>query len=93
MIVSRYSLELEDIPADFFADPDGDWTYEELVLASGFDPETQGVCIGALTQEFGGHPEGSAVVTITARRRPYVAIIECPPLPEESTARAIVRVA
>jgi hypothetical protein len=73
----RYRLELEEVPADFFADPDGEWTYEELVAASGFDAEKQTVCIGALTQAFRGHPAGAAVVTTAERDGRYVAIVEC----------------
>ncbi|HEX2882839.1 MAG TPA: hypothetical protein VHO25_25140 [Polyangiaceae bacterium] len=80
----RYRLELEEVPADFFADPDGEWTYEELVTASGFDAETQTVCIGALTQAFRGHPAGAAVVTTAERHGRYVAIIECA-LPDVAT--------
>src|SRR5688500_9526090 len=33
MCVTCYQLALEDVPADFFADPDGSWTYEALVAA------------------------------------------------------------
>jgi hypothetical protein len=77
MHVSRYSLALENIPADFYADPDGSWTYEALLVAAGFSPD-QGVAIGALRTAFNGHPEGSAVVTLNAESRPYVAIVECP---------------
>jgi hypothetical protein len=77
MHVSRYSLALESIPADFYADPDGSWSYEALLAAAGFSVE-QGVAIGALRAPFNGHPDGSAVVTLNAESRPYVAIIECP---------------
>lgn len=73
----RYRIELDEVPTDFFADPDGEWTYEELVAASGFDAETHTVCIGALTQPFRGHPAGSAVITIAERTGRYVAIVEC----------------
>jgi hypothetical protein len=73
----RYRIELDEVPADFFADPDGEWTYEELVIASGFDMETQTVCIGALTQPFRGHPAGAAVITTAERDGRYVAIVEC----------------
>ena len=75
--VSRYRLSLEAVPADFFADPDGSWTFEALASAAGFTSE-RGVAIGALREEFRGHPEGAAVVTLNAEARPYVAIVECP---------------
>lgn len=77
MHVSRYQLALEAIPADFYADPDGRWTYEELAFAAGFELD-QGVAIGALKECFNGHPDGSAVVTLNAESRPYIAIVECP---------------
>src|SRR5688572_9062263 len=75
--VSRYRISLEAVPADFFADPDGSWTFEALAGAAGFASET-GVAIGALREDFRGHPEGAAVVTLNAETRPHVAIIECP---------------
>lgn len=75
--VACYAVALEAFPVDFFADPDGRWTYEGLAEAAGFSLE-QGVAIGVLSQDWFGHPEGSAVVTINAEARPYVAIVECP---------------
>ena len=77
MKVSRYQVSLKQVPVDFFADPDGLWDFESLAEAAGFDPD-QGVAVGALTGDFRGHPAGAAVVTLNAKRRPYVAIIECP---------------
>ena len=77
MRVSYYALSLEQVPADFFADPDGAWSYELLSRAAGFASHS-GVAIGALKAEFNGHPEGAAVVTLNALTRPYVAIVECP---------------
>jgi hypothetical protein len=77
MRVRRYEVSLDAVPVDFFADPDGAWSYESLVQAAGFVIE-DGVGIGALSAPFGGHPEGAAVVTLNAAARPYVAIIECP---------------
>jgi hypothetical protein len=76
MRVSYYAMPLERIPCDFFADPDGRWTYEALKQAARFTED--GVAIGALKRSFNGHPEGSAVVTLNSEARPYVAIIECP---------------
>lgn len=77
MRVSYYALALEQIPADFFADPDGAWSYELLSRAAGFAYHHD-VAIGALRSPFNGHPEGAAVVTLNALSRPYVAIVECP---------------
>jgi hypothetical protein len=77
MRVAFYALPLEQIPADFFADPDGSWTFDALVKAAGFS-SGQGVAIGALRQPFNDHPDGAAVVTLNSEARPYVAIIECP---------------
>jgi hypothetical protein len=77
MRVSCYRVALEQVPADFFADPDGAWTYESLAEAAGFG-ETADVAIGALKSSFRGHPDGAAVVTLNAVDRPYVAIVECP---------------
>lgn len=75
--VACYAVALEQFPVDFFADPDGRWTYEGLAEAAGFSIE-QGVAIGVLSHDHFGHPEGSAVVTLNAESRPYVAIVECP---------------
>lgn len=75
--VACYALPLERIPADFYADPDGSWSYESLARGAGF-AQTQGVAIGALRDAFLDHPAGSAVVTLNAEARPYVAIVECP---------------
>ncbi|HTM46203.1 MAG TPA: hypothetical protein VL137_14685 [Polyangiaceae bacterium] len=90
MKTARYRMKLSEIPVDFFADPDGEWTYEALVEASGFDGETQTVCIGALTAPFEGHPEGSAVITITQRRGRSVVIVECDRVAQTSPAVAVV---
>jgi hypothetical protein len=77
MRVTYYALALDQVPVDFFADPDGAWSYELLSRAAGFTSHS-GVAIGALKAEFNGHPEGAAVVTLNALTRPYVAIVECP---------------
>ena len=74
---ARYAVSLDQVPVDFFADPDGAWTWSELAEAAGFAPDA-GIAIGALRRSFNGHPAGSAVVTLNAAQRPYVAIIECP---------------
>ena len=75
--VTYYALALDKVPADFFADPDGAWSYDLLARAAGFASHS-GVAIGALKADFNGHPEGAAVVTLNALTRPYVAIVECP---------------
>ncbi len=77
MKVSYYALALDQVPADFFADPDGAWSYDLLARAAGFASHS-GVAIGALRSAFNGHPDGAAVVTLNALTRPYIAIIECP---------------
>src|SRR5664279_2729877 len=69
MQVSYYALPLEQVPADFFADPDGAWSYDLLARAAGFASHS-GVAIGALKAGFNGHPEGAAVVTLKALTRP-----------------------
>jgi hypothetical protein len=76
MRVAYYAMPLERIPCDFFADPDGRWSYDALRKAARFAED--GVAIGALKRSFNGHPEGSAVVTLNTEARPYVAIVECP---------------
>ena len=86
MRVAFYALPLDQIPADFFADPDGSWTFDSLVKAAGFS-SGQGVAIGALAQPFNGHPDGAAVVTLNSEARPYVAIVECPIAFELAEAR------
>jgi hypothetical protein len=75
--IAIYAVPLDAVPVDFFADPDGQWSYEGLAAAAGFAP-SDGVAVGALTRDHFGHPEGSAVVTLNAESRPYVAIVECP---------------
>jgi hypothetical protein len=75
--VACYAIPVTSVPADFFADPDGQWTLEALAQAAGFSVQ-QGVAVGALREPFNGHPDGAAVVTLNAESRPYVAIIECP---------------
>lgn len=79
MRTERYRLDeatrVEQLPVDWMADPDGPWTFEALVEAAGFGPETDGVLIGALTEAFDGHPDGSAVVCRDGAS--YLAVIEC----------------
>ncbi len=75
--VTRYRMPLDTVPADFFADPDGRWTFEALAEAVGLGSE-KGVAVGALREPFRSHPDGAAVVTLNAESRPFVAIVECP---------------
>jgi hypothetical protein len=77
MKISRYTLSLDHVPVDLFADPDGAWEFNDLVEAAGFDPEKPGIVIGALSEPFHGHPEGCAVVAELGRAKSFVAIIEC----------------
>jgi hypothetical protein len=82
MRIFRYLVDMKAVPVDFYADPDGDWDYAALVEAAGFDPENADVSIGALSDAFEGHPDGSAVVTRAQAGRAYIAVIECVARPE-----------
>ena len=73
----HYAVPLDRVPADFFADPDGAWSYERLLEAAGFKGAS-GVAVGALRKPWNGHLDGAAVVTLNAESRPHVAIVECP---------------
>jgi hypothetical protein len=78
MKISLHRLSLSQIPVDLFADPDGDFSYEVLVRAAGLDPESAPPpLIGALTEPWEGHPEGSAVVAGGSDGAALVAIVEC----------------
>jgi hypothetical protein len=79
MRISRYLIDPCTLPVDAFADPDGDWDYDTLVQAAGFSVDAPEISIGALTESFCGHPDGSAVVSQLGHE--YVAIIECIPEP------------
>lgn len=78
MKIRLHRLSLSQIPVDLFADPDGDLSYEVLVRAAGLDPETvPPPLIGALTEPWEGHPEGSAVVAGGAEGWALIAVVEC----------------
>ncbi|HEU5072765.1 MAG TPA: hypothetical protein VFU02_01300 [Polyangiaceae bacterium] len=85
----RYRVSLNEVPVDFFADPDGEWTYDDLLAIAGWQT-SDGVAIGALTAPFRGHPEGSAVVTLNAKDRPYIVVVECPTAEAAMTEEAML---
>lgn len=76
MNATHYRGTLDRLPVDFFADPDGDWTYESLIDAAGFEPDAE-VAIGALAVRWRGHPEGAAVVAGSNPGGPIFSVIEC----------------
>ena len=76
MRIVRYRVPVDRVPVDFFADPDGEWEFETLVEAAGFEVSRPGIQIGALADRFADHPEGSAVVA-QADGGSYLAIVEC----------------
>lgn len=77
MRAAAVSFPLEEIPVDFFADPDGRWEYEELADAAGFDEGWGQLSIGALTEPFAGFPDGAAVVVLTTADHYAVALVDC----------------
>jgi len=89
MRIHKYLLPLEEIPVDLFADPDGNWTYESLVTAAGFDPDaTPPPLVGALAEPWAGHPDGTAVVAAAQEGGAYVAIVACD-VPGEATVHRV----
>lgn len=76
--ITRYRLSVQDVPVDFFADPDGQWEFSTLVEMAGFNPEHPGASVGALTRDFDGYPEGAAVITEVGTECRYVAIAQLP---------------
>ena len=77
MKIRQHRLSLSQLPVDLFADPDGTWTYEELVTAAGLDPDaTPPPLVAALTGEWCSHPEGSAVIASAIDDEAYVVIID-----------------
>jgi hypothetical protein len=76
--ISRYRLSPQEVPVDFFADPDGQWEFSTLVEMAGFNPEHPGASVGALREAFDGYPEGSAVIAEVGTESLYVAIAQLP---------------
>lgn len=85
--ITRYRLSVQDVPVDFFADPDGQWEFSTLVEMAGFNPEHPGASVGALTQAFDGYPEGAAVITEVGTECRYVALALLPPVSQLSSPR------
>jgi hypothetical protein len=79
MRIYRYLDEVSAVPVDFLADPDGEWEFESLVEAAGFDPTADGVTVGALSQTYRGHSDGCAVVVKEGSN--YLAVVDCVPQP------------
>jgi hypothetical protein len=78
MKIQKYALCLQEVPVDLFADPDGTWSYEDLVAAAGLDADLDPPpIIGALAEPWCGHPDGAAVVTSANDGEGTVTIIEC----------------
>lgn len=77
MRVIRASANVEAIPVDFAADPDGHWEYDSLAKGAGFDEGWGQVSVGALTEPYAGFPEGAAVVTLTTGEHCSVALVDC----------------
>jgi hypothetical protein len=75
--VLHLSVPLGRVPVDFFADPDGTWDFETLVLHAGFQQELGEVAIGALTEAYVGFPAGAAVVAVSAGAHISVALVDC----------------
>ncbi len=76
--IARYRLTPDQVPVDFFADPDGSWEFASLVEMAGFNPEHPGASVGALAAPFDGYPEGSAVITEVGVECRYIALAELP---------------
>jgi hypothetical protein len=77
MKIQMHRLSLQEVPVDLFADPDGTWTYESLVTAVGLDPDAvPAPLVAALSEPWGGHPEGAAVVVGADGETPLLAIVE-----------------
>ncbi len=86
--IARYRLTPDQVPVDFFADPDGSWEFASLVEMAGFNPEHPGASVGALAAPFDGYPEGSAVITEVGVECRYIALAELPKSPRSGSRGA-----
>jgi hypothetical protein len=85
MKIQMHRLGLKHVPVDLFADPDGNWTYESLVLAAGRDPnEHPAPVVAALAEPWCGHPAGAAVIVTDADGGSVIAVIECDAVQERA---------
>jgi hypothetical protein len=75
--VKHLTGSISAVPVDLFGDPDGVWSYEDLVEGAGFDPSLGVLSIGALTQPYAGFPEGAAVVALTSGTVCSIALVDC----------------
>jgi hypothetical protein len=71
------SAPLENIPVDFFADPDGCWEFDQLGRVAGFDQAWGQLSIGALSEPYAGFPEGAAVVMLSTAQLCSVVLVDC----------------
>jgi len=83
MRAAYVSSALEDIPVDFFGDPDGCWDYDQLAQIAGFDQAWGQLSIGALTEPYSGFPDGAAVVMFTSADECVIALIDCAAVNDE----------
>jgi hypothetical protein len=87
MRAAYVSSALEDIPVDFFADPDGCWEYDQLAQVAGFDQAWGQLSIGALTAPYSGFPDGAAVVMFTSAELCTIALVDCVSAKDELSER------
>jgi len=87
MRAAYVSSALEDIPVDFFADPDGCWEYDQLAQVAGFDQAWGQLSIGALTEPYSGFPDGAAVVMFTSAELCTIALVDCIAVEDELSQR------
>lgn len=73
----RLATDLQRLPIDPFADPDGEWDYDSLVQRAGFDALPGAVTIAALTEPYAGFPAGAAVVALTQGTTTSIALVDC----------------
>jgi hypothetical protein len=71
------SAPLENIPVDFFGDPDGLWEFDQLARVAGFDQAWGELSIGALSQPYADFPEGAAVVMLSTPYLCSIVLVDC----------------